>query len=107
MSTQKSKSTKNSPPNKCVLCGDELDPNGKPCSLKDCNKRKATPETKRRKQQQKQQPPAPQKQTKKTKKPKGNGCLGDGCLGGFLEIIWFFVTLPFKVVIWVLHLFDD
>ncbi|MGK0388316.1 MAG: hypothetical protein ACI94Y_001044 [Maribacter sp.] len=46
-----------------------------PCSLKDCNKLKATAETKR--QQQQKQP-----QSQKTKKPKGNDCLGDGCLGG-------------------------
>jgi hypothetical protein len=32
--------------------------------------------------------------------------LGDGCIGGFLKIIWKIISFPFRVILWIGEIFD-
>ncbi|MGB0862872.1 MAG: hypothetical protein ACPG19_05750 [Saprospiraceae bacterium] len=32
--------------------------------------------------------------------------LGDGCIGGFLKVIWKVITFPIRVILWIAEIFD-
>lgn len=32
--------------------------------------------------------------------------LGDGCIGGFLKLIWKIITFPIRVIMWIAEIFD-